>query len=153
MIQHIFIGADHAGFALKEALKQYLLDGGFMVTDLGNEELDAQDDYVDFAVLVAKNVASDPESCGILICNTGSGMSIAANKIPGIRAVNVWNEDIARYAREHNHANVLCLGERFLSWNEAQKITQKWVETNFSTEERHLRRVGKIDEIQREQKS
>ncbi|OIP59604.1 MAG: ribose-5-phosphate isomerase [Candidatus Moranbacteria bacterium CG_4_10_14_3_um_filter_45_9] len=149
MKKSIFIGSDHAGFRLKEEMKHYLSGLGYTVTDVGNVILDPEDDYVEFALKVAQQVSCDRESFGILVCDTGSGVTIAANKVSGIRAVNVWNEDVAHYAREHNDANVLCFGEKYVSSKEAEKILRIFIDTAFSSEERHQRRVRRINAIQR----
>jgi len=144
----IYIGADHAGYNLKEELKKYLQESGFEFEDLGNKELEMGDDYPDFAFEVAKKVAETGEK-GIIICGTGIGSCIAANKVKGARAALAWDEFTAVQSREHNDANVLCLGGRVLDAETAKKIVRLWLETKFSGEERHLRRLGKIKEIEK----
>jgi len=136
----IYLGADHAGFHLKEELKKYL-------KDLGNQELDPKDDYPDFALVVAEKVTQTKEK-GILICATGFGMAIAANKIKGIRAAVCWDEFTALQSREHNDANVLCLGGKVIDSETAKKIARIWLETEFVGEERHIRRLKKIEDIE-----
>lgn len=143
----IYLGADHAGFHLKEELKKYLEELGYEYEDLGNQEIDFQDDYPDFALKVAEKVVETKEK-GILICSTGLGMCLAANKVKGARAVVVWDEFTAIQSREHNNANILCLAGKVLDLETAKKIVRVWLETEFSGEERHVRRLRKIEEIE-----
>ncbi|MFH1938357.1 MAG: ribose 5-phosphate isomerase B [Patescibacteria group bacterium] len=143
----IYLGADHAGFHLKEELKKYLKELGYEYEDLGNQEIDLQDDYPDFALKVAEKVVETKEK-GILICSTGLGMCLAANKVKGARAVVVWDEFTAIQSREHNNANILCLAGKVLDLETAKKIVRVWLETEFSGEERHVRRLRKIEEIE-----
>jgi len=138
-----FIAADHGGLALKEALKPRLSKLGVELEDLGTYGTGACD-YPDYALKVAKKVAAEKGSAGILICGTGIGMCITANKVRGIRAAQCWNVETARLAREHNNANVLCLGGRLLKTGGALKITETFLRTKFTGEERHARRVKKI---------
>ncbi|MFH1387870.1 MAG: ribose 5-phosphate isomerase B [Patescibacteria group bacterium] len=142
----IYLGADHAGFHLKEELKKYLEELGYEYEDLGNKELDLLDDYPDFAIKVAEKVL-ETGSQGILICATGLGMSMVANKIKGIRAAVVWDDFTAFKSREHNDANILCLAGKSLDDETAKKIVRIWLETEFIGEERHVRRLEKINEI------
>ncbi|MBI5553949.1 MAG: ribose 5-phosphate isomerase B [Candidatus Diapherotrites archaeon] len=141
----VFIGSDHAGFRLKEFLLRKL---GKTVSfrDLGTHSEESVD-YPDYAQKVAKKVARKPGSLGILICGSGLGMCMAANKFKGIRAVDCWNPHTAELAREHNNANVLCMGGRLLKNSSALAITKKFLETPFSNIERHRRRVKKIDQM------
>ena len=144
----IFLGADHAGFELKEKLKPFLKEMGFEFEDLGNFVYDEQDDYPDFISLVAKKVAEDPENKrGIILGGSGQGEAMVANRKKGVRAAVIYNfnEEIVRLGREHNNANVLSLGAKFLSEEEAKKAVKLWLETKFSGEERHRRRIEKID--------
>ena len=143
----IYLGADHAGFHLKEELKKYLEELGYQYEDLGNQEMDLQDDYPDFALKVAERVAETNEK-GILVCSTGLGMCLAANKVKGIRGVAVWDEFTAIQSREHNNANILCLAGKVLDLETAKKILWVWLETEFSQEERHVRRLKKVEEIE-----
>lgn len=140
----IYIASDHAGYKFKEELKKYLTDLGFEFEDLGNKELDPDDDYVDFAFKLAENVIQKKEK-GVLLCGTGSGMALAANKVKGIRAVNCWNEEMAKQARDHLDSNILCLGEKILNLETAKNILKVWLNTDFSKKERHNRRIKKID--------
>ncbi|OGZ35153.1 MAG: ribose 5-phosphate isomerase B [Candidatus Portnoybacteria bacterium RBG_13_41_18] len=145
----LFIAADHAGYPLKEELKPYLQELGFEVVDLGNEQLDPSDDYPDFAYRLTQNVLENADSKGILICGTGQGVCIAANKVDGIRAALVHDEFTARTAAEHINANVICLGGRVTDDELAKKIVKMWLETEFLAEERHERRLEKIENIER----
>ena len=142
----VFIGADHAGFFLKDILKNYLLNKGVSVVDVSNATQDNQDDYVDFALAVSEKVASTPESVGILVCDSGTGMSIAANKVKGVFAANVWSEETAILSRQHNHTNVVCLGAKFITDTEAEKIVDAWLGASVSEEPRHLRRFHKMED-------
>lgn len=144
----IYLGTDHAGFKAKEVLKIYLNELGYEVKDMGNLVYDENDDYPDFIRQVADAVAENPEqNKGIILGGSGQGEAIVANRIKGIRATVVYsfNEEIVRLSREHNNANVLSLGARFLSDDEAKKIVKLWLETEFTGEERHKRRISKID--------
>ncbi len=144
----IYLGADHAGFELKEKLKIFLAEIGCEVEDKGVFSFDKNDDYPDFIRQVADAVAKDPENNrGIVLGGSGQGEAIVANRIKGIRTAVVYNynEDIVRLSREHNDANILSLAARFLSEEEAKKIVKLWLETEFSNEERHKRRIKKID--------
>lgn len=146
----IFLGTDHAGFELKEKLKAYLIELGYEIQDMGNFIYDKQDDYPDFIPLVAGKVAEDPEhSRGIVLGGSGQGEAMVANRIKGVRAAVVYNynEDIVKLSREHNDANILSLGARFLSEEEAKKIVKLWLETPFSNEERHKRRICKLSQL------
>lgn len=142
----IYLGADHAGWQLKEELKKYLAEKGRAFEDVSKPQLDPADDYPDFALLVARRVA-DTENLGILFCATGIGMCLAANKIAGIRAALCWNEATARQSRQHNNANVLCLGAQAIDPELIRKIVNVWLETEFSGEERHMRRLKKVEEM------
>jgi len=139
----IYIASDHAGITMKKALKELLEKINYKVHDLGPQTDDSVD-YPDYAKKLAKAVKSRPDSKGILICGTGIGMCMAANKIKGIRAALCYNEDTARLSREHNDANILCLGARTTTLNMAKKITVAWLETKHEGGERHQRRIKKI---------
>jgi ribose 5-phosphate isomerase B len=140
----IYLGADHAGYNLKEEIKNYLKELGYEFEDLGNKELEPKDDYPDFALAVARKTAEGGK--GILFCATGIGMCIAANKVKGIRATVCCNEFMAKQAAEHNNVNVLCLGGKVLDAETAQKIVRIWLEAEFTGEDRHVRRLGKIND-------
>jgi len=145
----LYIASDHAGYQLKEELKPYLKELDYELQDLGNEQLDPSDDYPDFAYRLAHSVLDDPGSRGILICGTGQGVCIAANKVDGIRAALVHDEFTARAAAEHLNANVICLGGRIIDSETAKKIVKMWLETQFSNDERHERRIEKIQRIEK----
>ena len=149
MKQKIFLGADHAGFELKEHVKKYLLKLGMKVEDLGAHKFDSQDDYPDFIVPVAKKVAQNPDNMGIIFGASGQGEAIAANKIKGIRAALYYggNMEIAKLSRTHNNANILSLGAKFLTKQEAIEAINAWLKTDFSNEARHIRRIKKINKI------
>ncbi|HEY1074358.1 MAG TPA: ribose 5-phosphate isomerase B [Patescibacteria group bacterium] len=139
----IFIGSDHAGYSLKSFLIQELTSK-YDVIDCGPERLDKQDDYPDYAQKVCEQVL-EHSARGILICDTGIGMSIAANRYEGIRAALVTTEFMAERSRLHNNSNVLCLGEALLSNEENLALVHTWLQTDFIEEERHIRRVEKLD--------
>lgn len=144
----IYLGTDHAGFALKEKLKKYLSEEGYEVEDMGAHSHNDQDDYPDFIRPVARAVASDPErSRGIVLGGSGQGEAMVANRIPNIRAAVYYGGDkeIIVLSREHNDANILSLGARFLTDEEAKSVVKLWLETPFPGEERHRRRIDKID--------
>jgi uracil phosphoribosyltransferase len=138
----IGIGSDHAGFEMKESLKAYLGSLGIEVLDFGTESAEAAD-YPDIGYPVAKAVAGSKVDMGVLICGSGIGMSIVANKVPGVRAALVGNPEVARLSREHNNANILVLGARVTSLDDAKTITKVFLETGFAGG-RHKRRVDKI---------
>lgn len=143
----IHIGTDHAGFLHKEEIKQFLLDAGFDVIDHGAEVFDENDDYPDFIIPVAEAVAADSSSAGIIFGGSGQGEAMVANRVRGIRAVVYYGgpESIITLSREHNDANILSIGARFVSSEEAKAVVQLWLQTAFSGEERHMRRINKID--------
>ena len=143
----IALGADHAGFELKETIRQHLKNRGFELDDRGTNSQDSVD-YPDFALIVGQQVASGKADLGILVCGAGIGMSIAANKVPGIRAANAHTEVEAQLSREHNNANVLALGGRLLEPELALRIVDRWLSASF-TGGRHQRRVDKITELER----
>ncbi|MBI3679273.1 MAG: ribose 5-phosphate isomerase B [Acidobacteria bacterium] len=138
----ISIGADHAGFSLKEQLREKLAAQGHEVIDHGTNSMDSAD-YPDFAVKVAEDVGQGRVERGILVCSTGVGMSIAANKIPGVRAALAWDPDEVRLTREHNDANVLTLGAKYLGLDQAGQLVSIFLETEFQGG-RHARRLAKI---------
>ena len=146
----IAIGADHAGFDLKEKIKQRLAGQGISVTDEGTTSNESVD-YPDFARKVGEEVAAKKADLGLLVCGSGIGMAIAANKVPGVRAANVASEYEAQMSREHNDANVLAIGSRILDEPKAFAIVDKFLQTQFAGG-RHQRRVDKIMEIEREEK-
>lgn len=145
----IAIGADHAGYEEKERLKPLLDELGIQYEDLGTVSTDSVD-YPDYARKVGEEVASGHVDQGLLVCGSGTGMAIAANKVPGVRAAVAWNEEIARLAREHNDANVLSLAARYTSPEENANIIRAFFRAKFDGG-RHSRRVEKIREIEQEE--
>lgn len=140
----IAIGSDHGGFELKEKIKEFLREKNLEYKDFGCKTADSCD-YPDYAKQVAECVSSGECEKGILICGTGLGMSMAANKVKGVRAALCHNVETAKLSREHNNANILCLGERTIDNDLAMKIVETWLNTPFSNDERHERRIGKIE--------
>jgi ribose 5-phosphate isomerase B len=140
----VYLGSDHAGFELKAALVRWLASAGHQAVDYGPAAYDARDDYPPYVMRAASSVAADPDSLGIVIGGSGNGEQIAANKIPGIRAAVAWTEETARLSRLHNDANVLSLGARMYSVEDAVEFARVFVETSFSGEARHARRLEMI---------
>ena len=143
----ICIGSDHAGYELKEHVKKYLLDKGFKVLDIGPETAQSVD-YPLFGQKVGECVARAEANKGIVICGTGLGISMAANKVPGVRAALCTNTTMARLAREHNDANVLALGARIVGSVLAEDIVDAFLSTDFSTEGRHGARIALFEQIE-----
>lgn len=144
----IYIGADHAGWELKEAVEEFLKEEGYKVVDMGNQNLVNDDDYPDFGHAVAKRVVTDPGSRGIVACGNAQGICIVANKVKGVRAVTGFNQDAAKSSRTDDNANVLCLPGHFLKAKEARKIVEEWLGTPFSEADRHVRRLKKVEDIE-----
>ncbi len=142
----VYLGSDHGGFELKEKAKQWIKDLGMEVQDLGATAFVQSDDYPDYAKAVAKGVQENALNRGILFCKSGGGMTIVANKQQGIRAVNVFDEESARQAREHLDANVMALGAKWVNDESARKAVETFLTTMFDeNEERHKRRVAKFE--------
>lgn len=145
----IAIGADHRGFVLKEKIIVYLEGKGVEVKNFGNLKLDPEDDYPDFAVAVGKWVAEEPDTRrGIVICGSGAGVAVAANKLPRIRAALVTSADMARSSRNDDDVNVLALAADFTDEAVAQEIVETWLVTPFSGADRHKRRIEKINALE-----
>jgi len=147
----IYLGADHRGFELKEKIRGWLEEWGEEFEDLGPDAYDQEDDYPDFAAAVARAVAEDPEeNRGILLCGSGVGVDVAANKFKGVRSALVWDadEDLVRQSREHDGANVLSLPADHLGEEQAQSVVKLWLRTPGPSEERHLRRIAKISSLE-----
>ncbi|MCX7934320.1 MAG: ribose 5-phosphate isomerase B [Planctomycetota bacterium] len=145
----VAIGCDHAGYAVKVRLKTALaLVGAYTICDFGVDSEDSAD-YPDYARLVVEAVRNGRAGWGILSCGTGLGMSYAANRYPGIRAAVCWSAEVARLARDHNDANILIVPGRVATLDPAEEILAAWLETSFSGETRHLRRIRKLDEEER----
>ncbi|MGA3206201.1 MAG: ribose 5-phosphate isomerase B [Syntrophales bacterium] len=141
----IIIGSDHAGFPLKEVVKQHLAEMGYDVTDAGTDS-PANVDYPDFGSIVAQRVSAGEFNRGILVCGSGVGMSIVANKFPGVRAALCLDEETARMSRLHNDANILVLAGRRTEEEAAKSIVHLWLNTEFEGG-RHQRRLDKIGDI------
>jgi ribose 5-phosphate isomerase B len=146
----VALGADHGGFALKEAIKRHLASCGVAVEDVGTHDTSPVD-YPDLAVAVAEKVRQGHCALGIVVDAAGLGSCMAANKVPGIRAATCHNEETARNSREHNDANVLVLGSRFVHPGHARRIVSAWLETPHAGG-RHARRVGKINALDAERR-
>ncbi len=165
-MKKVFIGCDHVGFELKETLIPYLRELGYEVEDKGAFEYDKADDYPDFIVPVARAVAEDPENyVGIVMGGSGQGEAMAANSVKGVRAALFYSSalptqavdvsgrqsedpfEMIRLTREHNNANVLSLGVRFITEDDAKKAVKMWLETPFTEEERHVRRIEKFKNV------
>ena len=151
----IVIGADHGGYRLKEELKPFLKQLGYSVEDVGTDSEESCD-YPDYAFKVAAAVGNNnsgldtfPPVVGILVCRSAAGMIIAANKVKGVRAVAALDETSARHSREHNAVNVLGLSGDWMTAEQAKKVVKAWLETPFTREERHSRRLQKIAEFEK----
>lgn len=144
----IYLGSDHAGYEVKGVLKEYLKELSQEFVDLGVFTTDSTD-YPDIAREVAEKVSENPGALGVLICGTGTGMAITANKLNGVRAASVVNETMAEMARKHNNANVMTIGSRLIDAELAKKLVKIFIEVPFDTDERHQRRVDKITEIEK----
>ncbi len=144
----IYIGSDHAGFELKGKLIEFVKSLNIEIIDKGAFFLEPTDDYPDFIVPVAEAVAKENESLGIILGGSGEGEQISANKIEGVRAIEYYggNLEIVKLGREHNDANILSLGARFVDDKEAKDAVKLFIETPFSNDERHIRRINKIDQ-------
>jgi len=140
----IWFGSDHAGFELKEAIKQFLLNRNVLVADLGTESVESVD-YPSFAEKVSKRIIDSPHDKGILFCSSGQGMAMAANRHKGIRCAIGWNEKVAKESRVDNDSNILSLPANYITVKEAEEIVWLWLETEFSHAERHLRRIHNLD--------
>ena len=141
----IAIGSDHAGFKHKEAIKQMLVDEGYTVLDVGTDS-EERVDYPDFGVAAGRLVADGSADYGVLVCGSGIGISIAANKIKGVRAANVTSVEMAELSRQHNNANMVAVGERITPLDEALEIVKAFLKAEFEGG-RHEQRVAKINTI------
>lgn len=143
----LFLGSDHAGFKLKEEIKSKLKEAGYEIIDLSPEVIDPQDDYPEIAEQVAKKVLT-ANGRGVLFCGSGNGVCLAANKIKGIRAALGYNIQAAKWSKTDENANILCLAGLVLNPDYAFSIVKHWLETAFSGEERHKRRIKKIKQLE-----
>jgi len=145
----IYIGADHRGFKLKETLKKFLKDSGYQIVDVGNEVYQEDDDYPDFAAEVGKAIREEPFTRrGILLCGSGVGVDIVANKFKAVRSALVCNSDQAYLARNDDDTNILCLAADFLDEETASKIIKTWLATPFSGENKFRQRLQKISDLE-----
>ena len=146
----IHVASDHAGYELKVALVEHLRAAGHDVVDHGADTYDALDDYPPFCFAAGEAVVADPGSLGVVIGGSGNGEQIAANKVPGVRAALVWNTSTAQLARQHNDANVVSIGARQHSDDEATDLVLEFLKTPFSHDERHVRRIGLVSDYERD---
>lgn len=144
----IYIGADHRGFELKTKLLKRLVDNGLKVTDLGADHFDPNDDYPEFASLVAEATAESKDNRGILLCGSGAGVDIVANKIPGIRSALVFDKVRVKQAREHEDVNVISLPADTLDEESAWEMVDIFLNTPFSGDERHIRRLQELQQVE-----
>lgn len=145
----VYLAADHAGLELKEKTKTFLTEKGYEVEDCGAYDFDKDDDYPDFVASAAERVGRDEGSMGIVFGKSGSGEAIVANKIKGVRAAVGFGRENVLLARQHNDANVLSLGAAFIDEEKAREFTLLFLETPFSQEERHKRRIEKISKLEK----
>lgn len=142
----IFIGADYRGFEKKNQLAKFLVEKNYEVVDVGAYEYIEGDDFNDPAIAVALKLRENPTGKGILICDSAHGVTMQANRFKGIRAAHCDSPESARLAREHDDANILCLSAHFMDENQMQEIVTTFLETNFETKERRVRRINRLDE-------
>jgi ribose 5-phosphate isomerase B len=145
----VYLGSDHAGFELKMHLVNHLAKQGYDVVDVGPHVFDPEDDYPPFCLATGAEVVADPGSLGIVIGGSGNGEQIAANKIAGVRSALAWRVEIAQLARQHNDANVLSIGAREHTLDEATSFAEAFLTTPFSGNERHARRIAILTEFER----
>ncbi|ODU04606.1 MAG: ribose-5-phosphate isomerase [Pseudonocardia sp. SCN 72-86] len=145
----VYLGSDHAGFELKAVLIEHLSGAGHEVVDVGALAYDAQDDYPAFCLETGRRVVADEGSLGVVLGGSGNGEQISANKVPGCRAALAWNVETATLAREHNNAQVVGIGARMHSEDEAKAIVDAFVNTPFSNEPRHQRRIDILAEFEK----
>jgi ribose 5-phosphate isomerase B len=146
----VYLGSDHAGFELKAHLLKHLAAKGYEVIDVGPHAYDPDDDYPAYCLATGEQAVNDPGGLGVVIGGSGNGEQIAANKVDGVRAALAWNTDTARLARQHNDANVIAIGAREHSLDEATAFVETFLETPFSEDPRHARRIAQIAEYERD---
>ncbi len=146
-VMRVYLGADHRGFTLKEKIKSWLEQEGVEVIDVGAYEFNEEDDYPDFAIKVAKGVIGDKGSRGILLCGSGHGVDISANRFKEIRSILGFNLEVVKQGREHEDANVLSLPADWIEVELAKRMVKLFLETEFSRERRHERRIEKLGRI------
>ena len=144
---NIYIGADHRGFKLKNALLSFYKEKKINAFDAGSLEYDAKDDYPDIAKIVAESILHNDQALGIIICGSGAGVCIAANRLDGIRAVETHDPKIAKASRKDDNTNMLCLGADFISEKDAIKVITAWLKQPFQPAVRRIRRIKKLDKI------
>ncbi|TDB91270.1 ribose-5-phosphate isomerase [Micromonospora fluostatini] len=140
----VYLGSDHAGFELKVHLANHLATQGYEVVDVGPHAFDPEDDYPAFCLHTGDRVVADPGSLGVVIGGSGNGEQIAANKVAGVRAALAWNVDTAQLARQHNDANVVAVGARQHTLDEATALVEAFLGTPFSGNDRHARRIAQV---------
>ncbi len=146
----IYIASDHGGYKLKDHLKKYLKTEGVEFEDVGAKKLTKNDDYPDYAKIASQKVSRNPmRDVAILICRSGQGVCIVANKFKNVRAALVWNTTEAKMSRNDDMSNVLCLPSDYISYHMAENIVDVWLNTTYSTDSRHLRRVKKISDLEK----
>ncbi|MBM7772447.1 ribose 5-phosphate isomerase B [Actinokineospora baliensis] len=145
----VYLGSDHAGFELKTHLVEHLTAAGHEVVDVGPHAYDALDDYPPFCVETARRVVADEGSLGVVLGGSGNGEQIAANKVAGCRAALAWSVETAQLSRQHNNAQVIGVGSRMHSTEEATAIVEAFLATDFSGDERHQRRINQLSEFER----
>lgn len=143
----IFLGADHNGFELKKQIHACLIGKGYEVVDKGDLEFKKEDDFPMYAARVANEVLANKDSLGILICGSGQGVCMGANRFKGIRAALAWNEESAYEARHDDDSNVLCLPARQLTFDEAEEVVDTWLKTDFAGAARFQRRNAQLDQL------
>jgi ribose 5-phosphate isomerase B len=146
----VYLGSDHAGFELKEHLREVLTEAGHKVFDVGPAHYDPADDYPPYCLHAAARAVAEPGSVAVVVGGSGNGEQISANKVPGTRAALAWSVETARLARLHNDANVVALGGRMHTLDEATAIVTAFLETSFSGDDRHARRIGQIGAYERD---
>lgn len=146
----VHLGGDHAAYEIQRDLVAWLAEQGHEVIDHGPVDYDAEDDYPGFVLAAARGVAADPGSLGVVLGGSGNGEQIAANKVAGIRAALAWEVELARLAREHNDAQVVSIGARFTSGEQAREIVLTFLETPFTGVERHARRLAQVSAYERD---
>jgi len=143
----VYLGADHRGYQLKERIKKILSVLGYSTEDFGNDRLDPEDDYPDFAIKVGKKLSKNPKDRGILVCGSGVGVDIVANRFPFVRCGLSFSRQQVRLARRDDDINCLALASDFVSEDEIRGIVENFMETTFSGDDKYLRRIKKIDKI------
>jgi ribose 5-phosphate isomerase B len=147
-VSTVYLAADHGGYEYKNALLEHLHHNGYTVVDLGADSFDEEDDFPQYAyAATAKLIGDDDDARAILVCGSGEGMAIAANRVRGIRAAVCWNVAVARESRQDNNSNVLSIPARFLTQDDAFKIAEAWLEEPFSDNPKYQRRISEIEDI------